>query len=220
MKCKGLIIAGFSISIVLSCCKKEKEQEQPITSVVIGNQIWMAQNLNTSTYRNGDVIPQVQNSSTWQSLQTGAWCYYNNDSKVGKTYGKLYNWYAVNDPRGLAPEGWHIPTNDEWNILYDYLGSDNDHAGDKLKEAGTSHWEQSPNYRGGNNSSGFTALPGGIRSTAGTFYRLGQTAYWWTSTENDVNSARSKFMVNSTSSLYGTINDSKKMGYSVRCIKD
>ncbi len=103
-------------------------------TVTIGSQVWASTNLNVSTYRNGDIIPQVQDRNIWTSLTTGAWCYYDNDPSNGTKYGKLYNWYAVNDPRGLAPKGYHIPTNAEWTTLTDYLGG-KDVAGTKLKSA-------------------------------------------------------------------------------------
>jgi hypothetical protein len=88
-----------------------------LPTIVIGTQQWQAKNLDVAFYRNGDPIPQVTDATAWASLTTGAWCYYNNDSTQGNKYGKLYNWYAVNDPRGLAPQGWHIPSDTEWTIL-------------------------------------------------------------------------------------------------------
>ena len=101
-------------------------------TVTIGSQVWTSKNLNVSTYRNGDIIPQVQNEEAWAKLTTGAWCYYDNDTSNGTKYGKLYNWYAVHDPRGLAPKGYHIPTDAEWKALTDYLGSERE-AGTKMK---------------------------------------------------------------------------------------
>ena len=146
--------------------------------VKIGTQVWTAENLNVSHYRNGDIIPQVKYPDEWSKLTTGAWCYYNNDSENSKTYGKLYNWYAVNDPRGLAPEGWHIPTNAEWKQLEDYLGGEKI-AGGKLKA--TTLWE-SPN-KGATNESGFTAIPGGYRFFDGYFNNVGNYGYFWSSSE-------------------------------------
>ena len=116
----------------------------------------MAENLNVEYYRNGDIIPQVQDEHEWASLKTGAWCYYENDPANGKKYGKLYNWYAVNDTRGLVPEGWHIPSYSEWRELIEYLGEDS--AGTKMKS--TSGWFENGN---GTNSSGFGALGAGYR---------------------------------------------------------
>ena len=108
--------------------------------VTIGTQTWAAKNLDVSTYRNGDKIPQVQDKKAWTNLKTGAWCYYENNTANGTKYGKLYNWYAVNDPRGLAPNGYYIPSHPDWEILKDYLGGELN-AGTKLKESGTTFWK-------------------------------------------------------------------------------
>jgi uncharacterized protein (TIGR02145 family) len=129
-------------------------------SIKIGSQVVMKKNLNVSHYRNGDRIPQVKGPDKWAALTTGAWCWYNNDSANGAVYGKLYNWYAVNDPRGLAPEGWHIPSDAEWTTLTTFLGGEGV-AGGKMKERGITHWIY-PNTDA-TNSSGFTGLPGGVR---------------------------------------------------------
>ena len=122
----------------------------------IGTQIWMTRNLTVSQYRNGDIIPEVTDPAAWAALTTGAWCYYNNDPANGPIYGKLYNWYAVNDSRGLAPNGYHIPTTTEWTTLTNTLGGLSLAGGD-LKEAGITHWSD-PNT-GATNNSGFTGLP-------------------------------------------------------------
>src|SRR5947207_14523233 len=127
-------------------------------TVKIGNQVWMAENLDVSTYRNGDIIPQVQDPKIWSDLKTGAWCYYEDKSEMGERYGKLYNWYAVNDPRGLAPEGWHIPSDAEWTKLTEFLGGK---IGSSVKIKSPKGWAKDGN---GANETGFTALPGGTRS--------------------------------------------------------
>lgn len=147
-----------------------------IPSVVICDQTWMQKNLSVSTYRNGDPIPYVPDAAEWNSLTTGAWCYYNNDPATESTYGKLYNWYAVNDPRGLAPQGWHIPNNGEWISLENCAGGYFT-AGGALKDTGTTLWT-SPNT-GATNSTGFTALPGGMRTGGGSFISVGQVGNWW-----------------------------------------
>lgn len=131
-----------------------------IKTVIIGTQEWTTKNLNVSKYRNGDIIPEVKDFKKWDSLTTGAWCYYNNDPNNGAIYGKLYNWFAVNDPRGFVPEGYHIPTIGELTILNDYLGGQF-LAGGKMKEKGIVHWD-SPN-KVEVESCGFTALPGYLR---------------------------------------------------------
>ena len=155
------------------------------SSIKIGTQSWMTKNLEVSRYRNGDRIPQVKGPAEWAALTTGAWCWNNNDSATGAIYGKLYNWYAVNDPRGLAPTGWHVPSDAEWDTLSTYLGKN---AGGKLKdtgtiEAGTGLW-YAPNT-GATNKTGFTGLPGGLRNSNGTFFSIGNLAYWWSSSQFD-----------------------------------
>jgi len=182
--------------------------------VKIGNQSWMAKNLDVDHYRNGDPIPEVKDPYAWPMLTTGAWCYYNNDTANGKIYGKLYNWYAVNDPRGLAPAGWHIPSDSEWTTLEKSLGSISEAVG-KLKEAGTMHWK-TPNT-GANNSSGWTGLPGGQRSQIAYFGYVKEVGYWWTSSER--NTLALIHLMDYIGLAGGTISD-KRFGYSVRCVRD
>jgi uncharacterized protein (TIGR02145 family) len=185
------------------------------TFVTIGTQVWTNKNLDITTYRNDDMIPQVTDSTEWASLTTGAWCYYNNDSTTYAKYGKLYNWYAVNDPRGLAPTGWHIPTNGEWSTLTTYLGGDV--AGGKMKESGTLNWSR-PN-KGASNKSRFTALPGGYRNSDGPFYNVGSNGDWWSSSETDTFNGWYNFMDylnGNVGSYFGT----KQNGLSVRCLRD
>jgi uncharacterized protein (TIGR02145 family) len=189
-------------------------------SVTVGCQTWMSKNLDVTKYRNGDPIPQVTDKPAWRALTTGAWCYYNNDSAMGAIYGKLYNWYAVNDPRGLAPAGWHIPIDFEWTLLSKCLGGDAV-AGAAMKETGTAHWI-SPNT-GATNSSGFTALPGGYRNIGGTYYTIGTGAKFWSATPaNDV--SRPTFawlrLLSNSNSINLRTNNNKEDGFSVRCVKD
>jgi uncharacterized protein (TIGR02145 family) len=185
--------------------------------VTIGTQVWMLYNLDVTTYANGDPIPQVTDPTEWadQNITTGAWCYYNNDPANGVVYGKLYNRYAVTDPRGLAPEGWHIPSDAEFTTLSDYLGGLSV-AGGKLKETGYTHW-QSPNT-GATNESGFTALGSGLRGTNGIFYYITGVAYWWTSSEESGNGVR--YEVSSPTVLLMRTQGGNKYGHSVRCIKN
>ncbi len=183
--------------------------------VTICNQSWTKTNLNVSHYRNGDIIPEVTSSTVWASLTTGAWCYFANMSSNGVTYGKLYNWYALNDPRGLAPSGYHIPTDTEWTTLTTCLGGIS-LAGDAMKEVGTGHWISNPTAT---NSSGFTALPGGERDPSGSFNTpaAGMTYYgiWWSI------SGTARILYYNTTNISSTnSNISKIPGYSVRCIKD
>jgi uncharacterized protein (TIGR02145 family) len=186
-----------------------------LPTIVIGTQQWMSKNLDVAFYRNGDPIPQVTDGVTWAGLTTGAWCYYNNDSTVGNTYGKLYNWYAVNDARGLAPQGWHIPSDTEWTTLSTVLGGE-PVAGGKMREAGTLNWT-SPNA-GGNNNSGFAALPGGFRQNA-AFGLLGLWGSWWSSTPADNNSIWGRFIFYNDVNLGRGLTE-KSYAYSVRCVRD
>jgi uncharacterized protein (TIGR02145 family) len=185
-----------------------------LPTIAIGSQKWMRENLDVVTYRNGDIIPQVTDPSLWSSLTTGAWCYYNNDANNGGIYGKLYNWYAVNDPRGLAPEGWHVPTDEEWETLTNKLGGEL-LAGGKMKAVGTK-WD-SPNG-GATNESSFTGLPGGLREQFdGTFRYIGTFGYWWSATDN----LQPKILsLNNANSGASYPNVPKTMGISVRCIRN
>ena len=185
-------------------------------AIKIGNQTWMKKNLNLTTYRNGDPIPEVKDSIEWANSTTGAWCHYNNDPANDAIYGKLYNWYAVNDPRGLAPLGWHIASDEEWIMLTAYLGG-NDKAGTKLKEAGTKHWTSTEGIS--TNSSGFTGLPGGSRVEDGTFDEMGETAYWWTSTESETNGAWYRYILGWDGAVHREA-PYKQDGFSIRCMKD
>jgi uncharacterized protein (TIGR02145 family) len=187
-------------------------------TVTIGTQVWIKKNLDVDYYRNGDPIPNVTDTTEWKNLKTGAWCYYNNDPAMGAIYGKLYNWYAVNDPRGLAPAGWHIPSDAEWKTLADTLGG-KDVAGGKMKETGTTHW-LSPNT-GATNSTGFSALPGGLRNAVGNYGSLGYNGLWWTVTEESLHSKDgiSRYMNYKDTKLSVEVH-SKNDGYSVRCVKD
>lgn len=185
-------------------------------SVKIEAQQWMEKNLDVTTYRNGDIIPQVTDATAWANLTTGAWCYYNNDPKNGAIYGKLYNWYAVVDPRGLAPSGWHIPTDEEWTNLSDTLGG-RDVAGGKMKTTGTTLWD-SPNASA-TNKSGFAGLPSGVRNSYGSFSNLGDSGFWWSATENSATVAWYRnlyYNIGFLSRNYGF----KSTGFSVRCLMD
>jgi uncharacterized protein (TIGR02145 family) len=185
-------------------------------TVKIGNQVWMAENLKVTHYRNGDAIPNVIENATWAGLTTGAYCEQNNDVNNIAVYGRLYNGYAVSDSRNIAPAGWHVPSDAEWQTLVDYLGGDAV-AGDKLKEAGTTHWCSL--NTGATNESGFTALPGGYRYVSGTYYGLGLCADFWSSTESDENTAWDRYLDCSFSRV-DRANESKNLGSLIRCVMD
>jgi uncharacterized protein (TIGR02145 family) len=185
------------------------------TSVLIGTQQWMQQNLEVVTYRDGTVIPQETDATAWAGLTTGAWCYYDNDPSSG--YGKLYNWYAVNDPRGLAPQGWHIPTDDEWTTLGTFLGG-NTAAGGKMKTKGTTRWT-SPNTSA-TNQSGYAGLPGGLRGDGGAFGLVGNYGLWWSAKENGSTRAWNRYLENANGNLVSGNYFYKHSGFSVRCLRD
>ncbi|NQT26384.1 PKD domain-containing protein [candidate division KSB1 bacterium] len=151
-------------------------------TVKIGVQWWMAENLKVTHYNNGDAIPNVTDNTEWDNLTSGAYCNYNNDVTNIATYGRLYNFYTVKDARGIAPNGWHVSTEGDWEVLAHYLGGAANEAGGKLKEAGFAHWNYPNN--GATNESGFTALPAGMRWN-GSFKNLGgKTLYWSTVTSS------------------------------------
>ena len=188
-----------------------------LPSVTICNQVWTSKNLDVDHYRNGDIIPKVTDNAIWAGLNTGAWCWYNNDSATyASIYGKLYNWYAVTDPRGLAPLGWHVPSESELTVLINCLGGSNI-AGGTMKEVGTSYWS-SPNLAA-TNSSGFTGLPGGMRGLAGPFVFTGTNGVWWSSSEYNTTDALHYRLSYSTSSVIKS-NNGKTGGHSVRLVKD
>ena len=184
-------------------------------SIVLGNgQEWMAENLRTTTYANGDPIPNITDNAQWSALTTGAWSYYDNNSQFQNPYGKLYNWYAVNDSRNVCPAGWHVPTNQEWTVLSNYLGGSLV-AGGKLKSVGTLFWS-SPN-QDATNEIGFSGLPGGGK--IGVSINMGSNGYYWTSTEIGSTTANSKYLSSANGELSG-YGDDKWIGFSVRCLKD
>src|SRR5665647_1585521 len=193
-------------------------------TVTIGTQVWMVENLKTTTYRNGDPIQNVTGNTAWSALRTGAYCWYNNDATYKNTnYGALYNWYTVSDSRNMAPWGWHTPTDAEWTNLTTFLGESV--AGLKLRETGTAHWFDTNTYA--TNSSGFTAIPGGQRDgfglfDSGPFNGLGTMDFWWSSTAYNATDAWARY-VSYYSSSVGRDNGNnfnKVRGYSVRCVKD
>ena len=186
-------------------------------TVIIGNQVWMSENLKVTKYRDGTAIPTGLSNSEWENTTSGAYAVYDNNETHADTYGYLYNWYAVDDSRNIAPDGWHVPTDDEWTTLTDYLGGTSV-AGGKMKETGTSHWN-SPNT-GATNESGFTAFPGGYRNNNnGSYYYIGSYGYFWSSSEDDSNDAWLR-KLNYSNSEVDRNNTDKRYGFSVRCVRD
>jgi uncharacterized protein (TIGR02145 family) len=216
-----LLILVVLITVLTGCRKKEKPLD-PLTdidgnvykTVTIDSRIWMAENLRTTKYNDGGEIPLTTEAGEWNNLEADGFCWYNNDASYKDTYGALYNGYAVT-AGNLCPSGWHVPSIEEWRELSRSLG-DSAKAGSKMKEAGTNHW-LTPNNA--NNSSGFNALPSGIRYFEGTFSSIQTFTGIWSSTEaaqNDIWYA-SLYYAESSLSLN---HKNKKYGFSVRCIKD
>lgn len=184
-------------------------------TVYINGKEWLAENLRTTTYNDGQAIPNVTDNATWEGLSTGAYCWYNNNIIYQSVWGALYNWHAINTGK-LAPAGWHVATYAEWNALKTYLGG-TDVAGGKLKEVGTTYWT-SPNT-GATNATGFTAVAGGARRYDGTFQHLGFQGFWWNATEYNATNAKNMVMSYISSGLF-SFDDSKASGYSVRLVRD
>ncbi|MBN1984448.1 MAG: fibrobacter succinogenes major paralogous domain-containing protein [Chitinivibrionales bacterium] len=197
-------------------------------TVKIGNQVWMAENLKVTHYRNGDPIPIVTDNSEWAKLKIGAYCAYENNADYSDTYGYLYNWYTVNDSRNIAPEGWHVPSDEEWMELEIYLGMSQSDAnsqgirgtnvGGKLKKANTNLWEY-PN-KGATNESGFSAIAGGFRlAVEGTFEEMGRIATFWSSTEAGPDFIWLRGLKHINPYPFRSLNN-HEMGNSIRLVKD
>lgn len=200
-------------------------KKEIIEEVKIGKQIWMSKNLEVTTFSNGETIEEAKDSKAWRKAgKEGrpAWCYYMFKEENGKVYGKIYNWFAVNDARGLAPKGWRVPSIADWETLVEALGGESV-AAPKMKS--TYDWSGNTN---GDNSSGFNGLPGGHQIHAdGIFTNLHADAYWWTSTESDDKMAcyfdlshNNKIYYNSSTSKYKNSHAKKLAGLYVRCVKN
>lgn len=188
-------------AILVTSCGRERFNE-----VTIGKQVWMTTNLDVNEFRNGDPIPEAKTAEEWRiaaKRKKPVWCYYDNDPVKGEKYGKLYNWYAVNDSRGLAPEGWHIPSDGEWSELSPYLGGE--YAAGEV------------NYRQTVDDVGFSDLPSGRRLFDGTFEGIGEYGIWWSKTDGIFSTVWIRDMTNGI--LYRYTN-SKENGFSVRCVRD
>ncbi len=233
---KILFVSFLGLSLAFCGCSSPTEPEDHVLkdidgnvykTVKIGDPEWMTENLKVTHYRKGDEIPNITDDSVWSGLSTRAYCVYDNNESNADVYGYLYNWYAVDDSRGLAPEGWHVPTDDDWKELEMYLGMRQEEVddmfdrgtdeGDKLKEAGNANWESF--NTGTTNESGFTALPGGSRSHNNTYARLGSFTYFWSSSEYNSNSAWDSNL-RATRSGINRLTFNKKDGFSVRCVRD
>jgi uncharacterized protein (TIGR02145 family) len=223
----SFLIMGFVLIFSYGCKKDDKDvnpQPPGITvtdidgnvyhAVTIGKQVWMAENLKTTRYRNGDSIPNVTDSVQWTTLTMPAYCNCNNDVSMTNIYGRLYNWYAVTDANNIAPVGWHVPTDAEWDTLTTYLGTG---PGGKLKGTGTTYWG-SPNT-GATNETGFNGLPAGDRNNLGKFNYMGTYACFWCTTEYSVSDGIEHVLSKNSTNVI-RMSFSKGLGISVRCVKD
>jgi uncharacterized protein (TIGR02145 family) len=222
-----IIISSLLLSLSVNCTKDGAPSGLDVSTVTdidgneyktvtIGSQVWMAENLKVLRYRNGTAIPLVSDSAEWASRTSDAYCLFDNNSASTPIYGLLYNWYAVNSAAGLCPQGWHVPTAEEWQTTVTLLGGDST-AGGKMKETGTTHWKE-PNT-GATDESGFKALPGGTRVSNGRFYSQGDNGYFWSSTASGADSALYRVMLYDGTQARRLARE-KNMGNSCRCIKD
>jgi uncharacterized protein (TIGR02145 family) len=213
----NILALSILLSFVSTGCKNSSDSKQPNGDIKIDKQIWMPKNLDVTKFNNGDSIPEAKSNSEWVKAMkngTAAWCYYDNSQVNGEKYGILYNWYAINDKRGIAPSGYHIPIKEDWFELITFLGGNNP-AGKKLKSK--KGWAEQGN---GTDVYDFCGLPGGFRDESGDFNNMGSLAMFWTTTkfkENDrVYFINLDWGTNDCDDLIGA----KGYGFSVRCIKD
>lgn len=211
-----MILSFIATLWLLGCHTTTDREGNTGFTATIGEQVWMAQNLNVATFRNGDPIPEVQTADEW--LKAGenrqpAWCYYNNDPANGEKFGKLYNWFAVVDPRGLAPDGWRVPTDDDWHAVAKAAGG-LQNAGLKLKSK--QWWRANGN---GTDEFGFAALPAGGRGEITGFTAQGAVAVFWSSTPESNTFARYRVLHASRNGIFPET-DFKLSGFSVRCLKE
>jgi uncharacterized protein (TIGR02145 family) len=205
------LIIAISIFTILTSFVCNNSYEIEFKHITINGKSWMAENLNIGHFSNGDVIYEVKSNEEWEKageLKRPAWAYYDNKEANGKKYGKLYNWYAINDSRGLAPEGWHIPSIDEWKDLFDFLG---DGAVYQVKKK--SAWKKNGK---GHNSSGLSVIPGGSRFIDGSFRNFGEITEFWAKTEKDSLNA---YNVTIHENIF-IVSNFKNNGFYVRCVKN
>jgi uncharacterized protein (TIGR02145 family) len=225
------ILAFAAVLILISSCEGDEGDSNALTdsdgneyaTIVIGNQEWMAENLRTTSYSNGDPIPNIPDNTQWAETTTGAWSHYNNNNSYDNPYGKLYNWYAVKDSRNLCPTGWHAATLNDFTILIDYLGGE-EVAGTKMKSIGTlgdgtGLWYSTDSvgwdFIPGTNESGFSGHPGGFRYGSGEFTYMGRTGQWW-SLDNNYDPWYLYLTTISNETQFTTGGG----GYCVRCVRD
>jgi uncharacterized protein (TIGR02145 family) len=222
------ILIGLAFTLI-TCNKNDEEPSDPNKGTVqdvqgnsyptikIGDQWWMAENLNTTKFSTGEDIPNVTGAGEWVSSVNAAYCNANNDTAIAEVYGRLYNWYAATDGRKICPNDWHVPSDNDWVALTQFLGGE-EVAGGKLKQTGTELWS-SPNADA-TNESGFNAIPGGVRnSTAGIFVGIGINASWWSVTQHNTDNAFT-WGITSVNGIMSNYFLDKNTGSSIRCVKD
>jgi uncharacterized protein (TIGR02145 family) len=190
-------------------------------TIQIGSQIWMAENLRVAKFRNSTAVQNIADSLEWVNVydnntQIPTWAYYQNDPSYNEVYGKLYNWFATINPNGICPQGWHVPTDREWTTLINFLGGEAVAAG-KMKSAGTQYWKI-PNVEA-TNSSGFSALAGGLRFYYSSFNFLFDFGAWWSATADNDTRSWARYLSYENGSVFRT-SSIKENGFSIRCLKD
>jgi uncharacterized protein (TIGR02145 family) len=223
------IFIGLTFTLTTCNDKNDEEPADPNKGTVqdvqgnsyptikIGEQWWMAENLNTTKFRTGEDIPNITGTGEWISSENAAYCNSNNDTAIAEVYGRLYNWYAAADNRKICPNGWHVPNDNDWAALTQFLGGE-EVAGGKLKQSGTELWS-SPNAEA-TNESGFNAIPGGVRnSTTGNFNGIGINASWWSVTQHNTDNAFT-WGLTSVNGIMSNYFLDKNTGLSIRCVKD
>lgn len=238
MSNRTLLVYILSLVLVVMACEKvdEESEEETVdpnaimdidgniyTSVIIGDQEWMVENLKVTHYRDGNAIAKIVDATEWFNSTAGAYCSYNNDDTNAEIYGSLYNWYAVKDSQNIAPEGWHVPSDDEWKALEVFLGMNQEIADQafwrgpdvsgKLRTVDGWNIEN-----GANNESGFSALPGGARDEEGVYFWAGSHATFWTSTE-DYYGPWDRILADTTSNIF-RYPYHWNAGFSIRCVRD
>ena len=222
----------IGLAFTLTTCNKDKNNEEPADpnkgtvqdvqghsypTVKIGDQWWMAENLKATKFRSGEDIPNVAGAGEWASSGDAAYCNSNNDTAIAEVYGRLYNWHAATDGRKICPTGWHVPNDNDWAALTQFLGGE-EVAGGKLKQTGTELWN-SPNADA-TNESGFNAIPGGVRnSNTGNFAGMGTNASWWSVTQQNTDNAFT-WGITSVNGFMANYFLDKNTGLSIRCVKD
>jgi uncharacterized protein (TIGR02145 family) len=241
---KLLLIISLLFAVLLACDKPDEPigdfssagtmydaDSNLYNTIKIGSQVWTVENLKTTTYNNGTEIPHVTSDTLWRFLSSGAYCNYDNQDSNAATYGRLYNWHAVNTGK-LAPAGWRVATDEDWTALENFLvtnGYNYDGTNDVGKIAkflaSKTGWTLSEktgtpgSYPEGNNSTGFSAFPGGNRNNNGNFINMGNNGYWWSATEGSTYTACYRSLYYSDGSLYRSFY-TKECGFSVRLVRD